>query len=110
MTIDLGNQLFAIGAMNRLVLCDRGCHIKTKQHNVLVTWEEISRVFRFGHKQSLSGFTFSQKLGLDFEMKDGRTIQIEFTRLAFLWGVEFLYHNYKSKRLFEILAQHVPIR
>ena len=111
MTFDLGNELFAIGAINRLVLFERGCHIKTKAHDIFARWDEIGHVFQYGHKRSLNGFTYSQKLGLNFEMKDGRTIQIEFTRLAFLLGVEFLYHNHKIKRLFEVLAQHdVPIR
>ena len=106
MAIDLGSELFAIGAINRLVLFERGCHIKTKEHNIFATWEQIDRVFTYGHKRSLNTFSYSQKLGLKFEMKDGRTIQVEFTRLAFLWGVEFLYHNHKVKRLLEVLAQH----
>jgi len=97
MAVNLGSELFAIGAINRLVLFDHGCHIKTNEHNVFATWEEIARVFRYGHKQSLNGFTCSQKLGLYFEMKDGRTIRIEFTQMAFLWGIEFFYHNYKTK-------------
>ena len=111
MTFALGNELFAIGAVNRLVLFERGCHIKTKAHDTFATWDEIGHVFEYGHKRSLNGFTYSQKLGLNFEMKDGRTIQIEFTRLAFFFGVEFIYHNQKIRKLFEVLAQHdVPIR
>lgn len=111
MTIDLGNELFAMGAKNRLVLFEHGCHIKTKEHNVLAKWEEIDRLFTYGHKQSLNGFTHSQKLGLSFEMKDGRIIPIEFNLFAFLLGVEFLYHNHKIRKLFEVVAKHgVPIR
>jgi len=106
MTVDLGNELFSIGAINRLVLFERGCHIKTKADDVFARWDEIGHVIQYGHKRSLNGFTYSQKLGFNFEMKDGRTIQVEFTRLAILWGVEFLYHNQKIKRLFEVLAQH----
>ncbi len=111
MTVDLGSELFAIGTINRLVLFERGCHIKTKEHNTFASWDQIGRVFTYGHKRSLNGFTYSQKLELSFEMKDGSTIPIEFTRLAFLWGVEFLYHNRKIKKLFEVLAQHhVPVQ
>jgi len=111
MPIDLGNEQFSIGTINRLVLFERGCHIKTNKHDVFCTWDEIGRVLKYGHKQSLNGFTYSQKLGLNFEMKDGRTIQVEFTRLGFLWGIEFIYHNHKTKKLFETLAQHnVPLR
>jgi hypothetical protein len=111
MTINLGNELFAIGIKNRLVLFDHGCHIKTKEHNVFVKWEEIGRLFTYGHKQSLNGFTHTQKLGLSFELKDGRIIQIEFKLYAFLWGAEFLYHNHRTKKIFEVVAQHgIPIR
>lgn len=111
MTIDLGNELFAMGTENRLVLFDRGCHIKTKEHNVVAKWEEIGRLFTYGHKQSLNGFTHSQKLGLSFEMKDGRVVPIEFKLSAFLWGLEFLYHNHRTKKLLEVVARHgVPIR
>lgn len=110
MTIDLGSKLFAIGATDRLVLFDRGCHIKTKEHDVFAKWEEIRRLFTYGHKKALNGFTHSQKLGLSFEMKDGRIIPIEFNFFAFLWGVEFLYHNHTMKKLFEVVAKHgVPI-
>src|SRR5438309_10132465 len=111
MTSDLGREQFAIGAINRLVFFERGCHIKTRAHSTFARWDEINRVFRYGHKQSINGFTYSHKLGLNFEMKDGRTIQIELTRLAFLWGLEFLYHNYKIKKLFDVLMQHsIPVR
>lgn len=111
MTVDLGSELFLIGAINRLVLFERGCHIKTKEHNVFVKWEEINRVFAYGHKRALFLVTYSQNLGIKFELKDGRNIDIEFTRLAFLFGIEFLYHNRKIKKLFEVIAQHgIPIR
>ncbi len=111
MTPNLGRELFAIGAINRLQLFEHGCHIKTRAHDTFAKWDEIGRVIRHGHKKSLNGFTFSQKLGLNFEMRDGRTIQIEFTQFAFLWGLEFIYHNYKVEKLFEVLSQHnVPIR
>jgi hypothetical protein len=44
-------------------------------------------------------------------MKDGRIIPIEFKLFAFLWGAEFLYHNRRTKKLFEVVAKHgVPIR
>ena len=111
MTIDLGNELFAIGVKSRLVLFDHGCHIKTKEHNVFAKWEEIGLLFTYGGKESLNGFTHSQKLGLSFEMTDGRIIPIEFKLFAILWGAEFLYHNHRTKKLFEVVAQHgVPIR
>ena len=111
MSVDLGNELFSIGVINRLVLFERGCLIKTNEHNVFAKWEEILRVFTYGHKRSMFLITYWQRLGLAFEMKDGRSIKIEFTRLAFFYGVEFLYHNQKIKKLFEVVAQHgVPIR
>lgn len=111
MAVDLGNELFSIGAINRLVLFERGCYIKTKEHNVFAKWEEIGRVYTYGHKKSLFLITYRQNLGLSFEMKDGRNVKIEFTRLAFFYGVEFLYHNQKIKKLFEVILQHgVPIR
>ena len=110
MTVDRGKELFSFGARNRLVVFDSGCLITTTAQRVFARWEEISRVFHYGHKSSLNGFTYKQKLGLNFEMKDGRTIQIEFTPLAFLLGAEFFYHNHRVKKLFEVLRQHVPIR
>ena len=110
MTVDLGKELYSFGARNRLVVFSSGCLITTKAQHVFARWDEINHVFHYGHKTSLNSFTYKQKLGLNFEMKDGRTIQIEFTPLAFLWGAEFLYHNHRIKKLFEILRQHVPIR
>ena len=110
MIVDLGNELFAIGARNRLVLFDGGCRITTKDQDVFARWDEISHVFRYGHKRSLNGITYSQKVGLNFEMKNGQTIQIEFTPLAFLWGVEFIYHKHRMKKLFEVLGQHVLVK
>lgn len=110
MTIDFGNELFSIGTLNRLVLFERGCHIKTKEHNVFARWEEIVRLFTYSRKSVLNGFTYSKKLRLTFKLNDGRYIEIEFTRLAFLWGIEFLYHNRKIDQLFKVIAQHgVPI-
>ena len=110
MTADLGKELFSFGVSNRLILFEGGCRITTKLQNVDARWEEISRVFHYGHKTALNGFTYKQNLGLNFEITDGRTITIEFTPRAFLWGAEFLYHNRRIKKLFEILGQHVPIR
>lgn len=110
MSTDLGNELFAMGTRNRLVLYDSGCRITTKAQDVFARWDEISHVFHYGHKRSLNGVTYSQKLGLNFEMKDGRTIQIEFAPFALLLGVEFIYHNHRIKKLFEVLGQHVAIK
>ena len=110
MTVDFGKELFAFGARNRLVLFDSGCLITTKAQRVFARWDEISHVFTYGHKTSLGGFPYKQKLGLNFEMKDGKTIQIEFAPIALLWGVEFFYHNHRINKLFEILGQYVPLR
>lgn len=103
---NLGNELYRIGTINRLTLFDYGCHIKTSKENIIAKWVEILRIDYYWTQNFIIFVPLPQDIGLVFRMKDGRSIPIKFTRVAILWGIEFIYHNSKIKKLFEILANH----
>lgn len=108
---NLGNELYAIGTISRLKLFEHGCHIKTIKENVIAKWDEISSVGYYWRQQTINAIPGNQFFGLVFEMKNGRSIKINFIRPGILWGIENIYHNRKIKKLFEILAHNnVPIR
>jgi hypothetical protein len=109
--IDLGREQFAIGTINRLNLFERGCHIKTREHNVAASWEEIAGVsYEYLSKHTLNAFTTRKDFLFVFHMTNGTSIPIKFIRFGMLWGVDFIYHNHKIKKLIEALAQHTEIK
>ena len=106
----LGRKKFSIGVINRLKLFEHGCHIKTKQHNVLAKWEEIaSASFEYLEKHTLNAITSQKHFLFVFHMKNGNAIPVKFIRLGFLWGLEFAYHDWKINKLIKVLAQHTKV-
>ncbi len=124
---DLGGELFAIGIVNRLNLYERGCHIqskeklaaargrffrgsKTKKYDVVAKWEEIASVSFYQTSQlSVNYVTGEKTFRLNFFLKDGTLVPILLTQRGVLWGAEFIYHNWKIKKLLELLSQHTVL-
>lgn len=102
---NLGTELYDIGTINRLTLFEHGCHIKTFKHNVTAKWGEILEVGYSWTQHSINYVPGHQNFGLVFDMKDGRSIPINFIRVACLLGIETIYHNRKIRKLFDILKQ-----
>ena len=108
---NLGREQFAIGTINRLKLFEHGCHIKTKEQNVVAGWGEIASVsYEYLFKQTINAFTTKKDFLFVFHMKNGTSIPIKFIRFGGLWGFDFIYHNYKINKLIEVLAQHTDIK
>ena len=124
---DLGSELFAIGIIDRLNLYERGCHIqskeklppergrllsssRTKNYDVVAKWEEIASVsFHQTSQFSVNYVTGEKSFRLNFFLKNGTLVPILLTRRGVLWGAEFIYHNWKIKKLLEILSQHTVL-
>jgi len=104
--LDLGAQVYKIGTVSRLTLFEHGFRIKTIKKDITAKWTDVLQV-RYGRQQEVWFFVpGTQYLLLNFDMKDGRSLGIEFSRLSILWGVENLYHNSKIKKLFRFLEQY----
>jgi hypothetical protein len=112
--LDLGPEQFSIGTfitINHLRLFEHGGCIRTPRTNLVVKWEEIDCVgSTYTRKMTINGITGEKDFELEFNLTTGESVTIELKRLALLWGLEFLYHNAKIKRLHQVLSQHALVR
>ena len=111
---DLGPKQYSVGTsitLNHLRLFEHGCRIRTPRTNLVARWEEIDCVgFSYKRKVTMNGITGQKEFELEFNLTTGESVTIELNRVAFLWGLEFLYHDSKIKRLRQVLNQHVLVR
>jgi hypothetical protein len=97
--------------LNHLRLFKHGCRIRTPKTNLVVNWDEIVCIgFTYKRKTSIHFITGEKIFELDFNLTTGESVSIELKRVGFLWGIEFLYHNARIKKLVQVLNRHTLVR